>query len=209
MPTAEITMKTLILSALRSALNIKTKILILLLALTCFARATFIETGRITLSGDFTLNHLYDFHNQTAQPFGSFGTQTASQVTGIFSPFVQNGNILSGSTALWTLPSGGPVWTIGGFTLTTTFDLISGPDLGRFCFGILDMTGKGTTKEPIMFIGSLLLRRTTSRTLTTTLQARSACLSEWDSTTAMSLMAGRQFLCSVSVCWAWLPAGAS
>ena len=57
-----------------------------------------------------------------------------------------------------------------------------------------------------MFIGSLLLRRTTSRTLTTTLQARSACLSKWDS---MSLMAARQFLCSVSVCSDWLPAGAS
>jgi len=118
--------KTLILSALRCTLNIKTKILILLLALTCSAKATFIETGRITLSGDFTLNPLYDFNNQSAQPFGSFGTQTASQVTGIFPPFVQNGNILSGSMALWTLPSGGPVWTIGGFTLTTTFDLITG-----------------------------------------------------------------------------------
>ena len=137
-------MKTLILSALRCALNIKTKILILLLALTCSARATFIETGRITFSGDFTLNHLYDFNNQSAQPFGSFGTQTASQVTGIFSPFVQNGNILSGSTALWALPSGGPVWTIGGFTLTTTFELIgNGPDSARFSFGILDMTGNG------------------------------------------------------------------
>ena len=137
-------MKTLILSALRCALNIKTKILILLLALTCSARATFIETGRITFSGDFTLNHLYDFNNQSAQPFGSFGTQTASQVTGIFSPFVQNGNILSGSTALWALPSGGPVWTIGGFTLTTTFELIgNGPDSARFSFGMLDMTGNG------------------------------------------------------------------
>jgi hypothetical protein len=70
-------MKTVILSALRCALNIKTKILILLLALTCSARATFIETGRITFSGDFTLNHLYDFNNQSAQPFGSFGAQTA------------------------------------------------------------------------------------------------------------------------------------
>ena len=63
-------MKTLILSPLGCALNIKTKILILLLALTCSARATFIETGRITFSGDFTLNHLYDFNNQSAQPFG-------------------------------------------------------------------------------------------------------------------------------------------
>jgi hypothetical protein len=137
-------MKTLILSALRCALNIKTKILILLLALTCSARATFIETGQITFTGDFTLNHLYDFNNQSAQPFGWFRTQTASQVTGIFSPFVQNGNILSGSTALWTLPSGAPVWTIGGFTLTTTFELIgNGPDSGRFSFGVLDMTGNG------------------------------------------------------------------
>ena len=65
----DITVKTLILSALRCALNIKTTILILLLALTCSARATFIETGRITLSGDFTLNPLYDFNNQSAQPF--------------------------------------------------------------------------------------------------------------------------------------------
>jgi len=134
-------MKTLIVSALRCALNIKTKILILLLALTCSARATFIETGRITFSGDFTLNHLYDFNNQSAQIFGWFGTQTASQVTGIFSPFVQNGDILSGSTALWTL-SPGPVWTIGGFTLTTTSESIAnGPDSARFSWGILDMTG--------------------------------------------------------------------
>ena len=47
-------MKTLILSALRCALNIKTKILILSLVLTCSARATFIETTYVYTGNPFT-----------------------------------------------------------------------------------------------------------------------------------------------------------
>jgi hypothetical protein len=90
-----------------------------LLALTCAARATFIETGRITFSGDFTLNHLYDFNNQSAQPFGSFGTQAASQVTEIFSPF--------GGGSHESVTPGTYEWTWGDGLPNQNFTLQIGP----------------------------------------------------------------------------------
>lgn len=119
-------------------------LVVVALACVCTARANFIETGQIQFTGNFTLNHLYNFNDQSAAPFGWFGTQTVNQVSGIFAPYVQNGNTLSGSTALWTVPSGYPNWQLGGFNLLTNFVSITGADFaGRFCLGILDMSGNG------------------------------------------------------------------
>jgi hypothetical protein len=46
------------------------------------------------------------------------------------------------STALNTVQPF-PLWTIGGYTLSTTFVSITGADFGRFCFGIVDLSGHG------------------------------------------------------------------
>jgi hypothetical protein len=37
------------------------------------ARATIIPIGKVTFTGDFSLNQLYDFNNLGAQPFGYLG----------------------------------------------------------------------------------------------------------------------------------------
>src|SRR5690349_8025198 len=42
------------------------------------ARASMIPVGRVTFTGDFTFNHLYDFNNPGAQPFGWFQIETVS-----------------------------------------------------------------------------------------------------------------------------------
>jgi VPDSG-CTERM motif len=119
----------------------KTKILILLLALTCSARANFIQLGELDFTGNFTVNHLYDFNNRGAQPFGWFGTMTVNQVTGMFGQYVQSGYVLSMlNNAVWTVPSGYPTWTIGGYTLTITF---LGIYAAGFCVGVVDLSGNG------------------------------------------------------------------
>jgi len=122
----------------------KTKIaFIIALASTCSARATVIELGQIDLIGTFTLNHLYNFNNQGAAPFGWFGNMTAQSVSGIFAPHVTVGDYLSmNSTALNTVQPF-PLWSVGGYTFATTFLLITGPDSRRFCFGIVDLSGNG------------------------------------------------------------------
>jgi hypothetical protein len=97
----------------------------------------------MTLTGDFTLNHLYDFNNQGAAPFGWFGTMHVTNVSGLFAPYINNGSTLSGSSALWTVSGSYPIWNMGGFTFTTTWDVITGADSGRYVFGILNLSGNG------------------------------------------------------------------
>src|SRR6266496_2471887 len=122
----------------------KTKIaLIIALACTCSARATFIELGQIDLNGTFTLNHLYNFNNHGAAPFGSFGTMTAQSVTGIFAPYVTVGDYLSMNSAVLNTVQPFPLWAVGDYIFATTFVLITGADAGRFCFGIVDLSGNG------------------------------------------------------------------
>jgi hypothetical protein len=120
-------------------IHVKRTIALILIALACNARANFIELGEIDFTGSFTVNHLYNFNNQGAAPFGWFGTLTAQNVTGIFSPYVTVGNTLAmNSTALNTVqPS---LWTIGGYTLSTNF---VGIYAAGFCVGVLDLSGNG------------------------------------------------------------------
>jgi hypothetical protein len=113
------------------------------LACTCSVRANFIELGEIDTSGTFTLNHLYNFNNPGAAPFGWFGTLTAQSVTGIFSPYVTVGDQLAMNSTALNRVQPFPLWTIGGYTLLSTSVGISGPDFGRFCLGIVDLSGNG------------------------------------------------------------------
>src|SRR3954452_16268492 len=129
----------------------KTKIIaVLVLASVMVAKANTIPLGQVSLSGDFTLNHLYDFNHPAAQPFGWFGTQNVQNASGIFSAFIQSGDML-GSQALWT-QGNLPLFTIGGFDLASFCVNIAGADSGRFVLGLVDMTGNGFNQDPNTFV---------------------------------------------------------
>jgi hypothetical protein len=121
-----------------------------------------IVVGKLKLAGNFTLNHNFNFNNPAAAPFGMFGTMTVQSATGIFGPRVAAGDVLAmntpfmyvssgptpveipcGGTAFGSLPQ--PMrWTIGGFTIDTLFDLVTGADfVGRYCLGLTDFSGNG------------------------------------------------------------------
>ena len=91
----------------------KTTIVILLLALTA-ASAHAHLIGDITFTGQFTTNHLYNFNDPGAQPFGTFGPQTVSNVSGMFAGHISPGDILGGAGALGTV-SGTP-FTLDGIS---------------------------------------------------------------------------------------------
>jgi hypothetical protein len=116
---------------------------LILLTCVCSAWADTITIGEIDLTGTFTTNHLYNFNNPGQAPFGFFnGPVTAQNATGIFAPYVNQGDILSmASNAVWTTGQL-PLFTIGGYTLTTTLVLDTGP-AGSFLFGLSDLTGHG------------------------------------------------------------------
>jgi hypothetical protein len=118
------------------------------------AEATIIQIGEIDLTGRFTLNPLYNFNQPTAQPFGTFADVMAVQASGIFAPFVISGDALVMSTPnllsppLLALSSDKPLagqmpWSIGGFTIDTTWDHIAGADSGRDVLGLVDLSGNG------------------------------------------------------------------
>jgi hypothetical protein len=116
------------------------------------ARATLIELGRIDFTGNFTLNHNYNFNNPAAFPFGTFGSQTVQTATGIFAATVNGGDTLGMNTPFmygpispisWE-PSQPMTWNIGGFTIDTQYVLITGADfVGRNCLGLTSLSGNG------------------------------------------------------------------
>jgi len=132
--------------------------LIVALLFNASAQAKTFELGEIDLSGNFTLNHLYDFNKPGALPFGVFGPLTVQNATRIFTPYVSNGDVLSMNTPdLWVSAGNTPVeipffggvlfgtlsqpmqWTVGGFTFDTLWDNITGADFaGQSCSGITD-----------------------------------------------------------------------
>jgi VPDSG-CTERM motif len=123
-----------------NSLNDKIRLVVAgLLASATIAGANVIPLGSVTFSGDFTLNHSYDFNHPASQPFGWWGDQTVIQSTGIFSSSIQTGNILGGQ-ALWTV-NNLPVFSLGRFTFITTSVGIFGADSGRFVQGIVDLSG--------------------------------------------------------------------
>lgn len=111
------------------------------------ARANIIPIGQVTFTGDFTLNHLYNFNDPGSQPFGWFETETVQTSTGIFAPFVQGGQSLGGAGALWSQGQL-PTFSVGGFDLQSFFVTITGADSGRFVFGQVNMSGNGFTQDP-------------------------------------------------------------
>jgi hypothetical protein len=127
----------------------KTKLIILILLTTVsFAHANLI--GQVNFTGEFTLNHLYDFNNPDAQPFGTFSDQTVTIANGIFSPFIHAGQSVTGQT-LWVQGHTPPLFTIGGFDMITALDqiVINGSDLGgRFVGGWSYLTGNGYEFDP-------------------------------------------------------------
>lgn len=107
-----------------------TLILALSVALLTGTHADVIEVGSVGFTGDFTLNHLYDFNNPDAQPFGWFQLETVSSVTGIFGGHVSGGQLLEGAGALNT-ESNLPLFSLNGLQFITTNVIISGSDSGR------------------------------------------------------------------------------
>lgn len=119
-------------------------VLVFLLTAVSIAHADLI--AQVTFTGDFTLNHLYDFNDPGAQPFGTFSDQTVIGSNGLFSPFIHVGQIINGQP-LWT-ENTLPLFTIGGFSLLTNSVSITGPDSGRLVVGFTDLDGNGYQFDP-------------------------------------------------------------
>src|SRR3954452_14979099 len=75
--------------------------LLTLLASASLCNANLVPIGHMTFTGTFTLNHLYDFNHPSAQAFGTFSDQSVTGSSGIFAPFISQGDTLAGQ-ALWT-----------------------------------------------------------------------------------------------------------
>lgn len=117
------------------------------------AEANTITLGEIELSGSFTLNPAYNFNQPTAQPFGSFTDLTVIQASGIFTPLMRSGDALVMNIPFVLSPpfaalaeskplAGQMVWSIGGYTIDTTWTNITGADfVGRNVFGLFDLSG--------------------------------------------------------------------
>ncbi len=147
-------MKTLLLMTARGVrcFAILTLLLSPLALIPARVEAITITLGEIELSGSFTLNPAYNFNQPTAQPFGSFTDLTVIQASGRFAPFVDSGDVLVMNTPLvLSPPFAAPaeskpladqmVWSIGGYTMNTTWDVITGADSGRFVLGQFDLSG--------------------------------------------------------------------
>jgi hypothetical protein len=147
-------MKTLLLRAARGVRRfaILTLLLSPLALIPARTEANTITFGEIELSGSFTLNPAYNFNQPTAQPFGSFTDLTVIQASGRFAPFVDSGDALVMNTPFVLSPpfaalaeskplAGQMVWSIGGYTMNTTWDVITGADSGRFVLGQFDLSG--------------------------------------------------------------------
>jgi hypothetical protein len=117
------------------------------------AQAKTITLGEIELSGTFTLNPVYNFNQPTAEPFGSFSDLIIVDASGIFTPLMHKGNVLIMSTPFVLSPpfsanildkplAGQMVWSIGGYTIDTTWSSITGADFaGRNVLGLFDLSG--------------------------------------------------------------------
>jgi hypothetical protein len=113
--------------------------------------AHFIEIGHIDLSGEFTLNHNYDFNNPSVQPFGAFTSITVLNARGVFVGHVAPGDSLLMNTP--QLLESGLIWAIGGFSIASIDGSlnIAGPDSGRFVNAQMNLSGNGF--DPSAFPG--------------------------------------------------------
>jgi hypothetical protein len=116
-------------------------VLIGLLLLGTTARCTQVVVGEIDLTGNFTLDHNFDFNHLDSHPFGTFGTMSVESATGVFEPYVTPGDLLVMNTPLFGFRE--PIqWSIRGFTVDTLWALITGADFaGRDCLGGINISG--------------------------------------------------------------------
>lgn len=148
-------MKTLLLMTTRALrrFEILTVLLSLLALIPAGAEAKTITLGEIELSGSFTLNPAYNFNEPTAQPFGSFSDLTVMQASKRFTPFVHRGDALVMTTPYLLSPpatalaenkplAGQLTWSIAGYSIDTTWNVITGADIaGRDVSGLFDLSG--------------------------------------------------------------------
>ena len=145
------------------------------------ARANIIRVGQVTFTGDFTLNHLYDFNNPGAQPFGWFQIETVSRFTGIFGGHVHAGDILQGAGALNTVHNL-PLFSLGGLQFVTSDAGVSinGPDSGRLVSADMAIVGlDGFTSALWSFTAPPYTSQTSPRTLRGLLSCRPAFFDNW------------------------------
>jgi hypothetical protein len=132
-------------------INVTIFLLLAMLLHPTTTQATPIVIGQIYLTGDFTLNHSFNFNTPALQPFGTFSELTAQSALGIFAPHVSNGDILTmntpyiwaGMTSSNSQVSQPMVWNIGGFTFDTQSDVITGPDYSQLVGGRVNLSGNG------------------------------------------------------------------
>ena len=110
--------------------------------------------SEIELTGTFTLNPAYNFNQPTLAPFGSFGEMTLVDASGSFSHLMAHGERLLMDTASVHSPAffatresqplaGQMLWSIGAYTIDTTWTSITGADfLGRNVFGEFELSGQ-------------------------------------------------------------------
>ena len=99
-------------------------------------QATQIERGQIDFTGNFTLNHNYNFNDRAAFPFGTLGIQTVQDATGIFAPYVVHGSTLGMNHQIMygvITHSISMTWSIGGITFDTQETNIAGADFVGRC----------------------------------------------------------------------------
>ena len=125
------------------------------------AEAIPIDLGQLRLSGDFTLNHEFDFNHPELAPFGTLGNLMIIGATGVFASYISIGESLGANTrgvyhhagsGTVTVPGSGTFfgtlpqpmsWSAGGFTLNTLWTNITGSDAGRYVLGLGVLSGNG------------------------------------------------------------------
>jgi hypothetical protein len=80
--------------------------------------------GDIMFTGQFTTDHLYNFNDPSAQPLGTFGLQTVTNVSGMFSGHVSPGDMLGGAGSLGTV--GTTTFTLDGISFSSTGVILAG-----------------------------------------------------------------------------------
>jgi hypothetical protein len=131
----------------RSSLRLAPALVAALLSLTLYAKADSVQLGQLTFSGQFTVNHSFNWNIPGGGVFGSFGPITATGATGIFAPYVSAGDALnmntnamySSITATHTM-----VWSIDGYVFDANYSNIAGADFaGQLAYGLTTLTGNG------------------------------------------------------------------
>ena len=108
--------------------------------------------GEIELTGNFTLNHSYNFNQPSAAPYGMLGPMEVENVTGLFAlTTIDEGDMLGMSTPFVpgavngnaTAVSFPVTWSLGGYSFDLERVWITGADSSRSVGGQADMSFLG------------------------------------------------------------------